>query len=498
MLHKGWLSYFSVVVRIINKVRRLLAMITAHKFSTQRKLPTIIQGGMGAAVSNWRLARAVSCSGEMGVVSGTALDTVMIRRLQDGDPDGDIRRGLAAFPYPEFVQPILDKWYLPEGRAPGQPYKLKRLPVVDMNRSDSILLMVASFVEIYLAKEGHSGWVGINLLEKIQIPTLATLFGAILADVDAVLMGGGIPLGIPVVLDALAGLEEAELKINVIGAERDESIVMHFDPKDFVPHDAVPLTRPLFFPVISSETLAKTFLKKARGRVDGFVVEHHSAGGHNAPPRRGDAYGARDECNILKVAELGVPFWLAGNRATAAGLTEARQLGAQGVQIGTAFACCDESGITREIKKEVIERYKDGSLEVTTDFQASPTGYPFKRVDLWANAAPESCHQCDLGYLRHIYKHEDGSIGYRCPASIPETYAKMGGNPLDCEGKRCLCNGLLATIGHAQVKAGEFVQPLLTWGEQMNFLDDLLSAGRSSYSAVDLINYVRAGLVSTK
>ena len=37
-------------------------------------LPTIIQGGMGAGVSSWQLARAVACAGHLGVVSGAALD----------------------------------------------------------------------------------------------------------------------------------------------------------------------------------------------------------------------------------------------------------------------------------------------------------------------------------------------------------------------------------------------------------------------------------------
>ena len=40
-------------------------------------LPTIIQGGMGAAVSDWRLANAVSSHGQLGVVSGTALDAIL-------------------------------------------------------------------------------------------------------------------------------------------------------------------------------------------------------------------------------------------------------------------------------------------------------------------------------------------------------------------------------------------------------------------------------------
>jgi hypothetical protein len=47
--------------------------------------PQIVQGGMGVGVSSWRLARAVSTLGQLGVVAGTALDVVLARRLQDGD-----------------------------------------------------------------------------------------------------------------------------------------------------------------------------------------------------------------------------------------------------------------------------------------------------------------------------------------------------------------------------------------------------------------------------
>ena len=45
--------------------------------------PKIIQGGMGASVSNWSLAQAVSKLGQLGVVSGTALDEAIARRLQE-------------------------------------------------------------------------------------------------------------------------------------------------------------------------------------------------------------------------------------------------------------------------------------------------------------------------------------------------------------------------------------------------------------------------------
>jgi NAD(P)H-dependent flavin oxidoreductase YrpB (nitropropane dioxygenase family) len=64
-------------------------------------LPSIIQGGMGIGVSSWMLARAVSLRGQLGVVSGTAIDSLFVRRLQDGDIGGHVRRAMESFPMPD-------------------------------------------------------------------------------------------------------------------------------------------------------------------------------------------------------------------------------------------------------------------------------------------------------------------------------------------------------------------------------------------------------------
>ena len=82
------------------------------------ELPRIIQGGMGVGVSGWRLARAASMGGALGVVSGTCIDTVLVRRLQDGDEGGHLRRAMSHFPVPEVSERILRRWFQPIGRAP--------------------------------------------------------------------------------------------------------------------------------------------------------------------------------------------------------------------------------------------------------------------------------------------------------------------------------------------------------------------------------------------
>ncbi len=92
------------------------------------QLPQIIQGGMGAAVSNWRLAKAVSWLGQLGVVAGTALDEIMSRRLQDGDVEGHVRRALEHFPFPQIATKILDAYFIPGGRDSAAPYKRTPCP----------------------------------------------------------------------------------------------------------------------------------------------------------------------------------------------------------------------------------------------------------------------------------------------------------------------------------------------------------------------------------
>ena len=187
--------------------------------------PIIIQGGMGVGVSNWILARAVSLHGQLGVVSGTFLPVVLARRLQQGDPGGHMRRALDAFPLPAVAARVMAAYFVHEGLPPRTPFKLTPMPALPFSKALSELTVAANFVEVFLAKEEHSGQVGLNLLEKIQIPTLASLYGAMLAGVDYVLMGAGIPRTIPGMLDKLAAGEVAEERGGVGVAEDNVNLV---------------------------------------------------------------------------------------------------------------------------------------------------------------------------------------------------------------------------------------------------------------------------------
>ena len=459
---------------------------------------------MGIGVSNWRLANAVARLGQLGVVSGVAIDTVLARRLQDGDPGGHMRRAMERFPIPGVAAEALKRFFRPGGREPGKPYTLLPMYQQEVSVARDQFSVLSSFVEVTLAKEGHAGPVGINLLTKIQMGNLAFLYGAILAGVDYVIMGAGIPREIPGALDALAQHQPAQLRLEVEDAAPGQAEALVFDPAlHWTAAAPPPVVRPRFLPIIASNLLATMLVKKATGRIDGFVIEGPTAGGHNAPPRdRGVSaetgeplYGPRDEVDLARIRELGLPFWVAGSEGRPDRLRVALAAGAAGIQIGTLFAYCDESGITEPLRRSVLEAALRRKVRVRTDARASPTGFPFKRVSWEGDPAVGVARQriCDLGYLRDAYARGEKGIGYRCASEPEDQFVAKGGAPEETPGRECLCNSLLATVGLGQLREGGVVEPpLLTSGDEAANLAAFLQ-GRTHYSAADVVRWLMEG-----
>lgn len=455
---------------------------------------------MGVGVSGWELARAVARLGCLGVVSSTGLDTLLARRLQTGDPGGHLRRAFGFFPIAGVAERVMETYFVDGGKPDDAPFRPVPLFSPVPSRALLDLTVLANFAEVFLAKEGHDGRVGINLLEKIQLPTLPSLFGAMLAGVDVVAMGAGIPRAIPGLLDDLAAGRQATLKLEVKNAAPAASFASEFSPEGFCGTEVPPLKRPAFLAVISSATLAITLDRKATGSVEGFVVEGPTAGGHNAPPRGASGlgatgepvYGERDRADLRKIRALGRPFWLAGSYGTPEKIREAREAGAAGVQLGTPFAFCEESGIDSAIKRRVVDRCREGTLKVFTDPQASPTGFPFKILQLDGTAAVPALRAsrtrvCDMGYLREGYQKPDGSLGYRCPGEPPAIFLQKGGLAAETLGRICVCNGLMATAGYPQVRRNQREPALVTAGDGICDLTRFLPPGRDRYRARDVV-----------
>jgi nitronate monooxygenase len=478
-----------------------ISRLYAIFFPLNFRIPQIIQGGMGAAVSNWRLSQVVSRLGQLGVVSGTALDQVLVRRLQDGDFAGDVRRALQAFPFREMAERILRSYFVQGGKKPDQPYAITgALTHLDEKREVQELCIAGNFVEVFLAREGHSNPVGINYLEKIQLPHLPSLYGAMLAGVSVVIMGAGIPLAIPGVMEAFVDHNEAQYPLTVHNQTGQETLILKFDPRSFHEGKTVPqLEKPAFLPIIASAVLAKVMAKKCT--IDGFVIEGPTAGGHNAPPRGAQKltpdgqpiYGERDVVDLQVMRELGYPFWLAGGYGSPEKLREALSLGAAGIQTGTAFALCVESGLVPEVRRTLVKKALDGTARIFTDPIASPAGFPFKVAVLDGTLSEKEVYLrrqriCDLGFLREAYRKPDGSIGYRCFAESPAACAAKGVTPEEAANRKCLCNALLANVGMPQrLRDGTYELCLVTLGDDLVNVGRFCKNGNPDYTAEDVI-----------
>ena len=467
--------------------------------------PTIIQGGMGIAVSSWQLAKEVSIAGELGVISGTAIDSVVARRLQDGDLSGDIRRAMAAYPHQDTIKEITDRFYIEGGRAEGKPYLDVPKLSIKGNLFSNKLLAVASFVEVWLAKEGHNGLIGMNILEKIQLAIPAQLYGAMLADVDYILIGAGIPAQVPHLLNEISQGNKVAMKVDV--ADTKDKHYLHFDPRT-LGLDNFPIKRPLFLAIVTSHALVAYLNKDEETKPDGYVIEYHVAGGHNAPPRaknhvndEGEAvYNELDIPNLEKIHASGSPFWLAGGYATPEKVKEAISYGAQGVQVGSLFALANESGFTNENRSSILVSLADPTMRVMTDASASPTGFPFKVIQNNQTLSNDNLYKertriCDLGYLRTMFQREKGGIGYRCPAEPLDNYEFKNGEVDQAQGSKCLCNALMADIGLGQVRPdGRTEISLLTFGSDLDGPRALRALHPDGWNAVQALNFLKSAI----
>lgn len=512
-----------------------------------RHTPKIIQGGMGVQVSSWKLAREVARAGELGVISGTAMDVVVLRWLQDGDPGNLYRNALKHFPDQGMAQRFIDKYYVEGGKAADKPYKPLAMWTLDSPQELREACVLGNFCEVWLAKheddgslvqtpQGTEGLVGINCLTKIQLPTIESLYGAMAANVDYVIMGAGIPMEVPGILDKLAKNEDCKLVIDVDGSEDTDTPVhyAHFSPKGFWEKSgkaelaSKDWKRPNFLPIVSSVMLAQAMLKRATGSgptkgIQGFVIEMPTAGGHNAPPRgfrydaekkshslslneRGEPiYGPKDEVDLVKfksaVKEL--PFYLAGYYARPEKLQEVLAIGGTGIQVGTSFAFAKESGLKQDVKQEVLRQVQAGDLSVFTDPVASPTGFPFKVLELEDSLSVKDKYDsrprvCNLGYLRTPFVDAKGKVGYRCASEPVDDWVKKGGAVEATVGRKCLCNGLMANAGLPQVspfkaKGSEdkYVEEILiTAGDDINQSRRYMKEGVYEYSAKTVVDYL--------
>lgn len=499
----------------------------------------LIQGGMGVYVSNWRLANAVAMERPgvtAGTVSGTALDVVYVRLLQLGDPGGHVRRALSALDVTfgtDIGRKVCERYFVNGGKMPtalfkSAPAQTPRsrsgmttfpmplgncVPVRFELGEDSVeLLVCTAFAEVWLAKQGHSGPIFINFLNKIELPLIYAMYGAMLAGVDGVVVGAGNPEGLPAICSLLAKHEEVTRSVSVLYREAGEEFATSFDPRQIADgrFARTPLKRPAFLAIVSLQDLVKALTESENEPPDGFIIEHHTAGGHNASPIGPShrnafgqpIYGEEDEPDLDAIRKVGMPFWLAGGYDSHEKLKEALAAGATGVQAGSIFALAEESGMRPDYRSAILNEIKkgtaDASLVRTTCF--SPTGFPFKVVQLRETLSQPEVFKtrqrvCDIGLLQQLGFSKPNEAGLRklfqrCPAGPIENYTKERGLESNTEERRCLCNALLscAGLGQARGQAERREEPaIVTLGNHIDGIRRLSRHGQAKYWARDVV-----------
>ncbi len=445
-------------------------------------MPRLIQGGMGVHVSSANLANRTARLGALGVVSGAALRHVIVEDVRAGNAEAI--EHARTFPVPRYVDELL-------AFAPGGARHTHAVPIdtPDPERGGlpTRLSVITAYVEVLGARRGHRGKVGINVMWKAALTVLPTIYGALLAGADALLCGAGVPMELPDIVRRVRAGEDLEyLPLTGTGTHARLTII-----RDDTAALLSAMPAPRMIPILSNYAFCKRIVDiwaKEHGgaRPFAFVLENHAAGGHNAPPRNKTAFTEQDDVDHYfdKVKALGVPIYVAGafaNGATRGDLEAWIARGAYGIQVGSRFALCTDSGMRADLRERIIAANANASLHVETSAVMSPTGYPLKVVPLSGTIAEPAIHAareriCNRLYLAqsHFETGADGTVEetYLCPSMPEDQYARLGGDRAETAGRVCLCNGLLSAAGYYS----DIEPPILTLGVSGEQVTQSLSA----------------------
>jgi hypothetical protein len=147
------------------------------------------------------------------------------------------------------------------------------------------------------------------------------------------------------------------------------------------------------------------------------------------------------------------------------------------VQVGTLFALSNDSGLLPKYREQMLDAARKGTLKVRTDHRASPTGFPFKVVELPGTVG------------------EAGKATYTCAAEPDAAFLKKRGDEKELAGRMCLCNGLLAAVGLGQERPDGYKEaPLLTLGSTTSDVENMLKTHPQGWSAKEVVDRLLSGV----
>lgn len=431
-------------------------------FERIKGFPDLFQAGMGARVSTWWMARTVSMLGGLGIVSSVGLRTIIVEAVREGNKE--VIEMAKKFPFPGHIEELLVF-------APGGKWHERPVPMDQLGPGGGLatrLATIASFVEVSLAKQGHKGKIGINVMWKLTPTVLPSIYGAMLAGVDALICGAGVPMELPAIVNGIRSGQH--LSFSPLSGTKTNVLL------EIVPGTVellASLEQPLLIPILSNFVFCRKIKdeweKNFGIKPDFFILEDYKAGGHNAPPRDkkiGMHIPERDSIDTYfdDVLKMGIPIIVAGSfthGGTREDLLYWKSRRAHGIQVGSRFALCSDSGMSPKFRHQIIENNVAGITEILTCYDDSPTGFPIKRVSLPGTLSNPEVYAarertCKHGYLRQTPPHENDGIQKEvlvCPAMPLAQFMALNPDKTKeqceaiCEGKICLCESLLATIG---------------------------------------------------
>ncbi|TAH10126.1 MAG: nitronate monooxygenase [Curvibacter sp.] len=285
-----------------------------------RTLLPIVQGGMGIGISGNRLAGSVAALGGMGTLSSV-----------------DLRRH-----HPDLMDQTRD---LPPG------------DVAKSGINEANLIAIDREIKAARARTGGRGLLAINVMRAVS-EYAANVTKALECGIDAVVVGAGLPLDLP---DLAKDHPKAALIPILSDARGVQLLVKKWERKKRLP--------------------------------DAIVIEHpRLAGGHLGAAKIADLQDTRfDFENVIPQVrqffkdagyEQHIPLIAAGGIRRFEDIARLQALGADAVQLGTAFAVTEESDAHAEFKRVLAEAREEDMVEFTSvaGLPARAVGTPWLRA----------------------------------------------------------------------------------------------------------------------
>lgn len=141
-----------------------------------------------------------------------------------------------------------------------------------------------------------------------------------------------------------------------------------------LPQDILTKMKNAGITLIGTATTVEEGIYLENSGVDLVVAQGWEAGGHRATFM--SSFAEANLGTMVLVPQLAdrlcIPVIAAGGIMDARGIAACLHLGAQGVQLGTAFLTCKESGAHRAYKEALLYRKKDEPTDITIAFSGRP------------------------------------------------------------------------------------------------------------------------------